>query len=57
MDLKSFWVKLVNTNAVINHAEVGMKKKNLVIKKESKVELPTKKADEQLKKYKKNFMI
>lgn len=58
MDFKSWILRVINTNAVINHAEMGMKKeKTMRDKKAANKNLPTKKADEKLKKYKNNFMI
>lgn len=58
MDFKSWMLRVINTSAVINHAEMGMKKeKTMRDKKTSNNNLPTKKADEKLKKYKNNFMI
>lgn len=58
--MKALLKDLLNKAAVINHAEIGIKKEKRIAHQETtddKTVTPTQEADQLLKKYKKKFMI
>lgn len=58
--MKALLKDLLNKAAVINHAEIGIKKEKRIANQETtddKTVTPTQEADQLLKKYKKKFMI
>lgn len=57
-EMKDLLRDILNKAAVINHAEIGLKKeKGTVTSDASERTTPTQDADQVLKKYKKKFMI